>query len=98
MLPEGREDAQAALRTQYEDFYAAHPFVHVAESPPSTKQTLGANSCLVYPTLDAASGEVTVVSCLDNLVKGAAGNAVQCLNVMFGLNETAGLSRIGLYP
>ena len=86
------------LRSIYEDFYADAPFVHVAESPPSTKQTLGANACLVYPTVDPLSGEVTVVSVIDNLVKGAAGGAVQCFNLMFGIPEDVGLSKIGVYP
>ena len=66
------------------------PSSHVADAPPATKQTLGANSCLVYPTVDAPTGEVTVVSCIDNLVKGAAGGAVQCFNLMFDLARGRG--------
>ena len=97
-LPEDPGERQRALRERYEEFYADAPFVHVADAPPATKQTLGANSCLVYPTVDAPTGEVTVVSCIDNLVKGAAGGAVQCFNLMFDLAEVAGLSRIGVYP
>ena len=97
-LPSNPDARAAALRERYEDFYADAPFVHVAEAPPATKQTLGANSCLVYPTVDAPTGEVTVISCIDNLVKGAAGGAVQCANLMFGVAEDAGLSRIGVYP
>ena len=86
------------LRERYREYYESHPFVHVAETPPSTKQTFGANTCLVYPTVDPASGAVTVVSAIDNLVKGAAGGAVQCFNLMFGLPETTALPRIGIYP
>jgi N-acetyl-gamma-glutamyl-phosphate reductase len=92
-----REETRATLVARYESFYE-HPFVAVASTPPSTKQTVGSNACLVYPNVDAVTGQVMVVSCLDNLVKGAAGGAVQCLNLMFGLDETTGLSRIGLYP
>ena len=97
-LPQERGAAQAALLEHYRAFYAPHPFVQVAETPPSTKQTLGSNACLVYPNVDAVTGQLTLISCIDNLVKGAAGGAVQCLNLMFGLDETAGLTRIGLYP
>ena len=97
-LPPDPDARAAALRERYDDFYADHPFVHIADAPPATKQTLGANACLVYPTVDAPTGEVTVISCIDNLVKGAAGGAVQCANLMFGLPEDAGLSRIGVYP
>ncbi len=92
------EKAQAQLREVFTDFYRTHPFVHVAASAPSTKHTLGSNACLVYPTVDAVTGRVVVISCLDNLVKGAAGAAVQCLNLMYGLEETAGLTGIGVYP
>ena len=94
----GREEGRAALVEQYEAFYAGHPFVQVAAGPPSTKQTLGSNSCLIYPNVDALTGQVTAIACLDNLGKGAAGGAVQCLNLMLGLEETAGLPRVGLYP
>ncbi len=86
------------LRGLYQSYYADAPFVHVADSPPSTKQTLGANTCIVYPTVDPLSGEVTVISAIDNLVKGAAGGAVQCFNLMFGIPEEVGLSKIGVYP
>lgn len=97
-LPAEREAARAKLVEQYRSFYAEHPFVQVADTPPSTKQTLGSNACLIYPNVDAMTGQVTVISCIDNLVKGAAGGAVQCLNLMFGLDEAAGLSSIGVYP
>ena len=97
-LPPSRDAAVATLRAQYEAFYAAHPFAQVAGSPPSTKQTLGSNACLLYPSVDAVTGQVTVLSALDNLGKGAAGGAVQCLNLMFGLDERAGLSAVGVYP
>ena len=97
-LPPDRDAALAALRDRYRDFYAGHPFAQLAGSAPSTKQTLGSNACLLYPTVDAITGQVTVLSVIDNLGKGAAGGAVQCLNLMFGLDERAGLSAIGIYP
>lgn len=97
-LPTDVDERVGVLRETYSEYYADAPFVHVTETPPSTKQTLGANTCLLYPTVDPLSGEVTVISCIDNLVKGAAGGAVQCFNLMFGIPETVGLSKIGVYP
>jgi len=54
--------------------------------------------CLVYPAVDAQAGRLVVVSCLDNLMKGAAGQAVQNMNLMFGIPETSGSNHIALYP
>ena len=82
----------------YKDFYKDDPFVKVVESPPQTKQTLGNNDCLVYPTVDSRTGRLIVVSVIDNLVKGAAGEAVQNMNLMLGLPETTGLEQLALYP
>ena len=89
---------EAALRDAYESFYADAPFVRVAASPPETKQTLGNNDCLVYPTIDARTGRLIAVGCIDNLVKGAAGQAVQNMNLMFGMAEDEGLRQLALYP
>ncbi len=82
----------------YEHFYDGHPFVTVVDTPPMTKQTLGNNTCAVYPTVDERTNRLIVISCLDNLVKGAAGQAVQNMNLMFGLPETEGLTQLALYP
>ena len=87
-----------SVRDLYQEFYRAEPFVRVTGLPPQTKQTLGANFCLVYPTVDLQAGRLVVVSCIDNLVKGAAGQAVQNMNLMFGLPETEGLDALALYP
>lgn len=80
--------------------YDGETFVHVlAEgSWPHTGATLGANTCLLQATVDADSGRVIVVSALDNLVKGAAGQAIQCANLALGLPEDAGLSVTGIAP
>ena len=91
-------DADGRLRELYADFYAASPFVRVAPEPPSTKQALGSNDCLLHPSIDQRTRRLVVVSCLDNLMKGGAGQGVQCLNVMLGLPETAGLDSLALYP
>ncbi len=92
--PTGRE----RLRELYGDYYATHPFVHVMDEPPSTKQTLGNNDCRIYPTVDRTTGRLVVVGCIDNLVKGAAGQAVQNMNIMFGMPEQLGLEELALYP
>ena len=97
-LPSNPEDAREVLVERYESFYEDHPFVQVMPNPPSTKETMGSNACLLYPNVDVVTGQVSVVACIDNLVKGAAGGAVQCLNLMQGFDERAGLSSIGLYP
>jgi N-acetyl-gamma-glutamyl-phosphate reductase len=78
--------------------YAAEPFVHVTSSPPATKWTLGSNAVHITARYDERTGRVLAISALDNLVKGAAGQMIQCANLMFGLDETSGLSRIGVYP
>jgi N-acetyl-gamma-glutamyl-phosphate reductase len=91
-------DPQRYLRELYADFYATSPFVRVVEEPPSTKQTLGSNDCLMHPIFDPETDRLIVVSCLDNLMKGGAGQGVQCLNIMLGMRETAGLDRLALYP
>ena len=89
---------KAAVRELYQDFYHDESFVHVTATPPQTKQTTGSNMCLVYPTVDEETERLVVVSCLDNLVKGAAGQAVQNMNLMLGLQEDQGLPKFPLYP
>ena len=70
----------------------------VVDGPPMTKHTLGNNDCVIYPTVDVRTGRLVVVSCIDNLVKGAAGQAVQNMNIMFDLEEDEGLRQLALYP
>jgi N-acetyl-gamma-glutamyl-phosphate reductase len=86
------------LRKLYLDFYKNEPFVRVVDSPPHTKHTLGNNLCLVYPTIDQRAGRLIVISCIDNLVKGAGGQAIQNMNLMLGLPETAGLQALSIFP
>jgi N-acetyl-gamma-glutamyl-phosphate reductase len=92
------EEAKPRLRQLYQDFYSEEPFVGISSSPPQTKQTLGNNMCLLYPTVDVRTGRLIVISCLDNLVKGAAGQAIQNMNLMFGLPETMALEALAVYP
>ncbi len=90
----GTDEALALLA----DAYADEPFVVVDESSPSTKATLGANTVHLTARVDERTGWLMTLSALDNLVKGASGGAVQCANVVFGLDETAGLPTVGLMP
>jgi N-acetyl-gamma-glutamyl-phosphate reductase len=92
------KQSQQSLLACYREYYRAAPFVRVVEAPPQTKHTLGNNLCIVYPKVDERTGRLVVVACLDNLVKGAAGQAVQNMNLMFGFPEVLGLDAPALYP
>jgi N-acetyl-gamma-glutamyl-phosphate reductase len=87
-------DPLEALRAAYAD----EPFVHVSERSPSTKWTLGSNAVHLTARYDDRTGRVLAIAALDNLGKGAAGQMIQCANLMLGLEETAGLARIGVWP
>jgi N-acetyl-gamma-glutamyl-phosphate reductase len=82
----------------YADYYAGEPFVRVVDQSPHTGWTYGSNYCFVHPFVDTRTGRLVVLSCLDNLVKGASGQAIQNANRMFGLPETLGLEMVGIYP
>jgi len=94
--------AQAATQESvldlYRERYAGEPFLQVSAQPPHTKHTLGSNRCIVHPAVDERNGVLVAVSVLDNLGKGAAGQAIQNMNVMFGLPETMGLEGAPLFP
>lgn len=92
--PIGELDPLAVLK----DFYADEPFVVVTDDLPSTKATLGSNTCHITARRDERTGYVVVLSALDNLVKGASGQAIQCANIALGLDETVGLPVVGVYP
>lgn len=87
-------DVMAALHEAYD----AEPFVVVTDEPPSTKATTGSNVAHVTARVDPRTGWVVSLCALDNLVKGASGQAVQCANAALGLPETTGLPAGGLYP
>ncbi|MEU1756618.1 N-acetyl-gamma-glutamyl-phosphate reductase [Micromonospora matsumotoense] len=95
-VPTGDADPRAVLAAAYADA----PFVHLLPEGawPHTAATAGANSCHLQATVDVDSGRVIVVSAIDNLGKGAAGQAVQNANLMLGLPETTGLSTFGVAP
>ncbi|MEM9896221.1 MAG: N-acetyl-gamma-glutamyl-phosphate reductase [Bacteroidota bacterium] len=73
----------------YRDFYSDHPFTHVTSENPDIKQVVGTNKCLVYPQV--IDDTVIIISVIDNLLKGASGQAVQNMNIQFELDETTGL-------
>jgi N-acetyl-gamma-glutamyl-phosphate reductase len=80
------------------DAYAGAPFVVVSETSPSTKATFGSNAAHLTARVDERTGWVLVLCALDNLGKGASGQAVQCVNVVNGWDETTGLATVGVYP
>ena len=88
------EDAMQLLR----DRYADEPFVVVSDAPPSTKSASGSNTAHLSVRVDTRTGWVVVLSAIDNLIKGAAGQAVQCANLALGLPEATGLPVVGVYP
>jgi N-acetyl-gamma-glutamyl-phosphate reductase len=90
----------ADVRRVLAEAYAGAEFVHVLPDGvwPRTGSTLGSNACHLQGTVDRDSGRLVVVSAIDNLGKGAAGQAVQCANLMLGLPDTAGLTANGVAP
>ena len=78
--------------------YAGEPFIHVSERSPSTKWALGSNAVHLTARYDERTGRILAIAALDNLVKGAAGQMIQCANLMLGLDEGAGLSTVGVWP
>jgi N-acetyl-gamma-glutamyl-phosphate reductase len=93
-----RPVTQAELDALYGEAYRDEPFVQIVADPPATKHVLGSNLCRIWVRVDPRSGKVLALGVIDNLVKGAAGQAVQALNVLFGLPEAAGLEQYPIAP
>jgi N-acetyl-gamma-glutamyl-phosphate reductase len=89
---------EAKLKELYTAFYANAPFVRLRKQEPAIKDVRGTNYCDLYVTYDNRTHMVIIVSVIDNLIKGAAGQAVQNMNIMFGLEQTSGLHLIPLNP
>ncbi len=91
---------QKEIEKIYKDFYKDAPFVRVlkGEELPSTKHVYGTNFCDIAIRVTESRDKVVVISAIDNLVKGAAGQAVQNMNLMCGLPEDLGLNKIAVYP
>jgi len=98
--PSTKDITEAQVRTVLAQAYQDEPFVRLLPEGiwPRTKATLGSNACHLQAGIDRDSGRVLVQSAIDNLGKGAAGQAVQCANLMVGLPEMAGLTAIGVQP
>jgi N-acetyl-gamma-glutamyl-phosphate reductase len=88
----------ASLLETFRAFYAGAPFVSVLDDPPVTKATLGSNAAHVTVRFDDRTGSVLSLCALDNLGKGAAGQAIQCANLVLGVPEAAGLPVAGIMP
>ena len=73
----------------YQDFYADAPFTHVSKSNIDLKQVVNTNKCLIH--LEKHGNKLMILSIIDNLLKGASGQAVQNMNIIFGLEENTGL-------
>jgi N-acetyl-gamma-glutamyl-phosphate reductase len=90
--------SETEVRDAYASFYADEPFVRLCIEPPTLKDVRGSNYCDVFVTYDARTRRIISLSAIDNLVKGAAGQAVQNMNVMYGYEETEGLTHIPMNP
>jgi N-acetyl-gamma-glutamyl-phosphate reductase len=93
-----RPVTQDELDALYAEAYRDEPFVQVVADPPSTRHVYGSNLARVWCRVDPRSGRVLAIGAIDNLIKGAAGQAVQALNVVFGLPETTGLEGYPIAP
>ncbi|MFM6976542.1 MAG: N-acetyl-gamma-glutamyl-phosphate reductase [Sphingobacteriaceae bacterium] len=78
----------------YRDYYAGHPFTHISSANIDLKQVVNTNKCLIH--LEKHGNKLFIVSIIDNLLKGASGQAVQNMNLLFGFEETAGLKLKGI--
>jgi len=96
-IADGKKGEEELLNL-YRDFYKDEPFIIVVAASPHTKHTWGSNYCHIHPTIDHRTGRLIAISAIDNLVKGAAGQAVQDMNLMLGLPETRGLESVAVYP
>jgi N-acetyl-gamma-glutamyl-phosphate reductase len=88
------------LQAVYEEWFADEPFVDVLPAGvyPQTRTVKGANRCQISVSVPQQRGTVVIMATIDNLVKGASGQAVQNMNIMLGLDESAGLRQVGLLP
>jgi N-acetyl-gamma-glutamyl-phosphate reductase len=92
------EATTESVREALSKAYAGAPFVDVIDQPPQTRWVVGSNRCLLAAWVDERTATVIVMAAEDNLLKGAAGQAVQCANLMFGYEETQGLPTAGWMP
>jgi N-acetyl-gamma-glutamyl-phosphate reductase len=96
----GKKASAVNIASLYREYYKERPFIVLEDEGgfPETKAVSGSNFCRIGWHLDATKGVLVVVSAIDNLVKGASGQALQCMNIMMGWNEDLGLESLGIFP
>jgi N-acetyl-gamma-glutamyl-phosphate reductase common form len=101
-LPAGRRaganDSGTGASGWYREAYRDRPFVRVLDTPPELTHAVGTNLALVHAVESADGGEIEVMVAIDNLIKGAGGQAIQAMNLALGTDERAGLTGLGMYP
>jgi N-acetyl-gamma-glutamyl-phosphate reductase len=95
-LPEAAADKAASK--WFRETYAARPFVRLLESPPQLTHAVGTNYALIHVVESADGRELQVSVAIDNLIKGAGGQAIQAMNLALGIDECAGLTATGIFP
>ncbi len=93
-----QDQAEEDVRELYHDFYQGSPFIRLRDSVPDLRGVIGSNFCDIGLEVDERTGRLIIVSAIDNLTKGASGQAVHNLNLVLGKRETEGLEFLGLYP
>ena len=84
---------EEAVHNLFENYYKSHPFVHIVSKSPALKQVVNTNKCYLF--VQKHEDKILIISTIDNLIKGASGQAIQNMNLMFGLPETTGLKLKG---
>jgi N-acetyl-gamma-glutamyl-phosphate reductase len=92
------EITQAKIDQAFEKHYAKEPFIRMRGTPPNLKQVRGTNYCDIYAKYDERTNTIITIGAIDNLVKGAAGQAIQNMNIIMGFDETTGLRQVPLQP
>jgi N-acetyl-gamma-glutamyl-phosphate reductase len=93
-----KETSATEIRNIFEKYYRNEPFIRLRSESPELKNVRGTNLADIYPAYDERTGNIMVFSAIDNLVKGAAGQAIQNMNIMLGIEEAEGLNLIPLQP
>lgn len=92
------EVSEEKVKEIYEEEYGKEPFIRLLDVFPQTKWVRGTNLCDISFKIDKRTGRIVVISAIDNLVKGAAGQAVQNMNIIFGFEETEGIDNLAMAP
>jgi len=92
------EVSEESVKGAYRDAYQHAPFIRLRDQPPAVKDVRGSNYCDIFTTYDERTHRIITISAIDNLVKGASGQAIHNMNLMFGLEETTGLIHAPINP